>query len=52
MRLLWMRIKPQDANFDLAREIARRFRILEQPPEHDLAWIYTAAERALLVEAA
>jgi len=36
MRLLWMRIKPQDANFDLAREIARRFRILEQPPEHDL----------------
>jgi hypothetical protein len=49
---VWSRIGPQDSNFEIADEIARRFRIVEQLPKHDLAWIYVSEERALLLEAA
>ena len=48
----WMRIGRQDVNFEVAEEIARRFRVVDQQPQHDLAWIYRVEERALLLEAA
>jgi tetratricopeptide (TPR) repeat protein len=51
-RDVWARMNAQDANFEVAQEIARRFKIVEQDPQHDLGWIYSAEERALLLEAA
>ena len=48
----WGRIASNDANIELATEIARRFRVIDQLPRHDLAWIYNVEERALLLEAA
>jgi tetratricopeptide (TPR) repeat protein len=48
----WGRIASNDANIELATEIARRFRVIDQAPKHDLAWIYDIEERALLLEAA
>ncbi|MGY3482182.1 tetratricopeptide (TPR) repeat protein [Bradyrhizobium sp. USDA 4011] len=48
----WSRITDRDPNIELATEIARRFRIDANPPQHDLDWIYRLEERALLREAA
>jgi len=45
-------IRPDDTNLELAMEIARRFQIVAQQPKHDLAWIYSSEERAMLLEAA
>ncbi|MGY4224292.1 tetratricopeptide (TPR) repeat protein [Bradyrhizobium sp. USDA 4503] len=48
----WSRIADRDPHIELATEIARRFRIDANPPQHDLDWIYKSEERALLREAA
>jgi tetratricopeptide (TPR) repeat protein len=48
----WSRIKADDSNLELATEIACRFQIVPREPQHDLAWIYSSEERAMLLEAA
>lgn len=45
-------IRSDDTNLELATEIACRFQVVAQQPKHDLSWIYSSEERALLLEAA
>lgn len=48
----WKEISESDPHREIAIEIARRYRIVDEAPRYDLGWIYSSEDSAMLLEAA